>query len=72
LQNEHLLVSHFYSWVDGFVYLEDDEWLSDSQLSASSVIHKPSYQQKKSAKIDETVSSAFTLEHLVLRPNLVH
>ncbi|GLI74310.1 hypothetical protein PoHVEF18_002547 [Penicillium ochrochloron] len=53
LQNEHLLVSHFYSWVDGFVYLEDDEWLSDSQTSASSVIHKPSYQQKKSAKIDE-------------------
>lgn len=60
LQNEHLLVSHFYSWVDGFVYLEDDEWLSDSQTSASSVIHKRSYQQKKSAKIDEVVSSAFT------------
>ncbi|KAF3384663.1 hypothetical protein F1880_002442 [Penicillium rolfsii] len=53
--NDHLFVSHFYSWVDGFVYLEDDDWLSDSQLSASSVIHKPSYQQKISAKIDETM-----------------
>ncbi|OOQ85502.1 hypothetical protein PEBR_24961 [Penicillium brasilianum] len=53
--NEHLLVSHFYSWVDGFVYLEEDEWLSDSQLSASSVIHKPKHQQKKTVNVDETM-----------------
>ncbi|CEJ58796.1 hypothetical protein PMG11_07442 [Penicillium brasilianum] len=53
--NEHLLVSHFYSWVDGFVYLEEDEWLSDSQLSASSVIHKPKHRQKKTVNVDETM-----------------
>jgi hypothetical protein len=66
LQNEHLLVSHFYSWVDGFVYLEEDEWLSDSQMSASSVIHKPKHQQKKTAKVDELVSASSPLEYLEL------
>ena len=66
MQNEHLFVSHFYSWVDGFVYLEEDEWLSDSQMSASSVIHKPKNQQKKSAKVDEMVSASCPMECLGL------
>jgi hypothetical protein len=51
------------------VYLEEDEWLSDSQMSASSVIHKPKHQQKKSAKIDETVS---ILPFPLPRPEIQH
>lgn len=62
VQNEHLLFSHFYNWVDGFVYLEEDDTLSDSQMSASSVIHKPKHPQEKSVKIGEKVSTYFTLQ----------
>lgn len=49
------MISHFHDPVDGYVYLEEDEWLSDGQLSASSVIHTPKDLQKKQAKIDRTV-----------------
>ncbi|KAF7718538.1 Uncharacterized protein PECH_003650 [Penicillium ucsense] len=52
--NEHLLVSHYHAAVDGFSYLEQDDWLSDDRDSASSVIYKPIHHQQKSTKISET------------------
>ncbi|KAJ5315670.1 hypothetical protein N7476_005977 [Penicillium atrosanguineum] len=52
LVNEHLLISHFHNPSDGYVYLEENDWLSDGQLSASSVIHTPKTHEKKRAKID--------------------
>ncbi|KAJ5122513.1 hypothetical protein N7526_009450 [Penicillium atrosanguineum] len=52
MQNEHLLISHFHNPSDGYVYLEENDWLSDGQLSASSVIHTPKTHEKKRAKID--------------------
>ncbi|EPS32357.1 hypothetical protein PDE_07317 [Penicillium oxalicum 114-2] len=53
--NENLIVSHFHAAVDGFVYLEEDDWLSDDRQSASSVIHIPKNQQQRSAKVGETM-----------------
>ncbi|OQD74875.1 hypothetical protein PENDEC_c009G05782 [Penicillium decumbens] len=49
---EHLLISHYHDPVDGYVYLEENDWLSDGQLSASSVIHTPKSFGKKSPKVD--------------------
>ncbi|GLA12239.1 hypothetical protein AnigIFM62618_007376 [Aspergillus niger] len=46
--NDYLFISHFHDTEDGYVYLEENnDWLSDGQLSASSVIHKPEAQMKK-------------------------
>ncbi|KAB8234496.1 uncharacterized protein BDW43DRAFT_310162 [Aspergillus alliaceus] len=40
--NDHLILSHFHGSRDDFVYLEENnDWLSDGQMSASSVVHKP-------------------------------
>ncbi|KAJ6119939.1 hypothetical protein N7523_004219 [Penicillium sp. IBT 18751x] len=50
--NEQLLISHFHDPSDGYLYLEENEYFSDSQLSASSVIHTPKTFEKKMAKID--------------------
>ncbi|GAT19279.1 hypothetical protein RIB2604_00402140 [Aspergillus luchuensis] len=48
LENDYLFISHFHDTEDGYVYLEEsNDWLSDGQLSASSVIHKPEAQTKK-------------------------
>ncbi|KAJ5587526.1 uncharacterized protein N7459_003291 [Penicillium hispanicum] len=50
--NGHLFISQFHYPEDGYVYLEEDDWLSDGQLSASSVIRTPKHPQEKTAKID--------------------
>jgi len=55
MQIEHLLISHYHDPVDGYVYLEENDWLSDGQLSASSVIHTPKSFGKKSPKVDHLV-----------------
>lgn len=56
LQNEHLFISHFHGPDDGYIYLEGSEWLSDGQLSTSSIIHKPKNSEKKGVKVSEAVS----------------
>ncbi|KAJ5160210.1 uncharacterized protein N7482_007214 [Penicillium canariense] len=53
--NEHLFISHFHSPEDGYTYLEADDWLSDGQMSASSVIHTPKLPQKTSARVSTTM-----------------
>ncbi|PYI00652.1 hypothetical protein BO78DRAFT_465172 [Aspergillus sclerotiicarbonarius CBS 121057] len=46
--NDYIFISHFHDTNDGYVYLEEtNDWLSDGQMSASSVIHKPDAQTKK-------------------------
>ncbi|PYH97959.1 hypothetical protein BO71DRAFT_426515 [Aspergillus ellipticus CBS 707.79] len=46
--NEYLFISHFHDTEDGFTYLEETaDWLSDGQMSASSVIRKSETQIKK-------------------------
>ncbi|KAJ6006075.1 hypothetical protein N7451_004019 [Penicillium sp. IBT 35674x] len=52
---DQLFISHFHDPDDGFVYLEENDWLSDAQLSASSVIHTPKPLQKSSAKVNRMV-----------------
>ncbi|RHZ68033.1 hypothetical protein CDV55_101439 [Aspergillus turcosus] len=45
--NDHLILSHFHDPTDGYVHLEDNtDWLSDGQLSASSVVRKSDAQLK--------------------------
>lgn len=48
------MVSLFHGPEDGYAYLEGKDWLSDDQLSASSVVHTPKAFKQK-AKIDYTV-----------------
>ncbi|KAE8369659.1 hypothetical protein BDV27DRAFT_165129 [Aspergillus caelatus] len=39
--NDHLIISHFHGSRDDFIYLEENnDWLSDGQMSASSVVRK--------------------------------
>lgn len=59
-QNEHLFISHFHGPGDEYAHLEDGNgWLSDGQMSASSVVHKPETQgQKSSGRVDQEVSSS--------------
>ncbi|KAJ5620318.1 hypothetical protein N7510_004302 [Penicillium lagena] len=53
---DHLFISHFHDPGNGYVYLEDNDWLSDGEQSTSSVIRKTaSYHQKKSPKVDRTM-----------------
>ncbi|KAA8652721.1 hypothetical protein EYZ11_005697 [Aspergillus tanneri] len=62
--NDHFIISHFHDSGDGYVYLEDnDGWLSDSQMSASSVVRKsdaplkknqPSIDQKTLDKVERS------------------
>lgn len=61
LQKDHLLISHFHDPADGYVYLEEDEWLSDDRRSAPSVIHTPKEFQKKQAKVDQFVCEDLSL-----------
>ncbi|KAJ5527442.1 hypothetical protein N7513_011601 [Penicillium frequentans] len=56
---DQLFISHFHDPDDGFVYLEEDDWLSDAQLSASSVIHTPKPLQKPNAKVNRMVIEKF-------------
>ncbi|KAJ5894238.1 hypothetical protein N7495_005929 [Penicillium taxi] len=53
--NDNLLVSYFHDPMDGYMYLEESDWLSDGQLSASSVIHKPKHAEKITAKVNQTM-----------------
>ncbi|KAJ5695857.1 hypothetical protein N7536_006269 [Penicillium majusculum] len=53
--NDNLFVSHFHSPEDGYTYLEENDWLSDGQISASSVIHKSKGKQPKSTTISPLV-----------------
>lgn len=57
IQNDHLYISHFHSPGDGYTYLEEgDGWLSDGQLSGSSVIRNPDLPlEKKYSKINAQV-----------------
>ncbi|KAE8356730.1 hypothetical protein BDV28DRAFT_163745 [Aspergillus coremiiformis] len=46
--NDHLIMSHFHGSRDDFVYLEEsNDWLSDGQLSASSVVRKSQVPPQK-------------------------
>ncbi|OQE31385.1 hypothetical protein PENSTE_c001G06529 [Penicillium steckii] len=51
---EHLLVSHFHVPEDGYKHVEENDWLSDGQLSASSVVHSPKLVKKKRTVVDAT------------------
>ncbi|KAJ5656153.1 hypothetical protein N7507_008103 [Penicillium longicatenatum] len=56
---DQLFISHFHDPEDGFVYLEENDWLSDGQLSASSVIHTPKPLQKPNSKVNRMVIEKF-------------
>ncbi|KAI9043394.1 uncharacterized protein KD926_003545 [Aspergillus affinis] len=48
LKNDHFIISHFHDDSDGYIYQEEnDDWLSDSQMSASSVVRKSEAPQNK-------------------------
>ncbi|KAJ5120323.1 uncharacterized protein N7515_009711 [Penicillium bovifimosum] len=63
---DNLFVSHFHNPGSGYTYLEENDWLSDGQLSASSVIHKSKQKQMKQAMV-----SRAALESLRERSALV-
>ncbi|PWY65574.1 hypothetical protein BO70DRAFT_185534 [Aspergillus heteromorphus CBS 117.55] len=66
--NDYIFISHFHDTEDGFAYLEENaDWLSDGQMSASSVIRKLETPIKKSHPgIDRQ-----TLDHLQQLSNAV-
>lgn len=69
MQNEQLIISHYHDPTDGYVYLEENDWLSDGQLSASSVIHTPKTFEKKRAKLNHLVrfhTLNSSLSHLLI------
>ncbi|KAJ5431105.1 hypothetical protein N7445_008837 [Penicillium cf. griseofulvum] len=67
--NDNLFISHFHSPETGYTYLEENGWLSDGQMSASSVIHKSKGKQTKSAtmmdQLRETSASVSTSAEVV-------
>ncbi|GIJ99740.1 hypothetical protein Aspvir_003743 [Aspergillus viridinutans] len=60
--NDHLILSHFHDPTDGYVHLEENtDWLSDGQLSASSVVRKSDAQLKnQSLAVDQKVCFSLT------------
>lgn len=57
LQNDHLFISHYHDPSNGYTYLEDgDDWLSDGQMSTSSVIRKPPAKQALKHEIKIPIS----------------
>lgn len=57
MQNDHLFISHYHDPQKGYTYLEDgSDWLSDGQMSTSSVIRKPPANQAMKYKIPISVS----------------
>ncbi|CAG7928850.1 unnamed protein product [Penicillium olsonii] len=48
---DNLFISHFHSPGDGYAHLEEDDYLSDGQISTSSVIHKSENHTKRSATL---------------------
>ena len=57
MQNDHLFISHFHGLDDGYTYLEEEDgWLSDGQLSGSSIVRKPDLPLKnKYPKVETQV-----------------
>ncbi|GFF26307.1 hypothetical protein IFM46972_01735 [Aspergillus udagawae] len=55
--NDHLILSHFHDPTDGYVHLEENtDWLSDGQLSTSSVVRKSDAQLKnQSPAVDQNL-----------------
>ncbi|EKV05734.1 GTP-binding protein rhoC domain protein [Penicillium digitatum] len=53
--NDNLFISHFHSQEDGYTYLEENDWLSNGELSASSVIHNSKGKQTKNTTISPLV-----------------
>lgn len=64
IQNDHIFISHYHDPADGFTNLEDDTgWISDDQVSTSSVVRKsfvktPKERIQDRGIVDE-VSQAF-------------
>ncbi|KAJ5458136.1 hypothetical protein N7475_009524 [Penicillium sp. IBT 31633x] len=58
---DNLFISHFHSPEAGYIYLEENDWdwLSDGELSASSVIHKSKHKKAKAVPV-----SPIAIEHL--------
>ncbi|GFG19527.1 hypothetical protein IFM5058_10185 [Aspergillus udagawae] len=55
--NDHLILSHYHDPTDGYVHLEENtDWLSDGQLSTSSVVRKSDAQLKnQSPAVDQNL-----------------
>ncbi|KAJ5497113.1 hypothetical protein N7463_009100 [Penicillium fimorum] len=53
--NDNLFISHFHGPEAGYTYLEENDWLSDGQMSDSSVIHKSNGKQPRSATVSPSV-----------------
>ncbi|KAL5046113.1 hypothetical protein BDW71DRAFT_71084 [Aspergillus fruticulosus] len=56
--NDTLFISHFHDSSDGYVYLEDDDWMSEGQASMSSVIRRPNTKDSYHTSIDHELLEA--------------
>lgn len=62
VQNDHLFISHFHDPSDGFPHLEDgNDWLSDGQMSSSSVVHKLKKHPKVNPEVHPSIPSELTI-----------
>ncbi|KAJ5558805.1 hypothetical protein N7535_009314 [Penicillium sp. DV-2018c] len=50
---DNLFISHFHNPESGYTYLEENDWLSDGQLSASSVIRRSKQKQTNQAMVSQ-------------------
>ncbi|RHZ66468.1 uncharacterized protein CDV56_101686 [Aspergillus thermomutatus] len=67
--NDHLILSHFHDPTDGYVHLEENtDWLSDGQLSASSVVRKLDAPLKKqNLAVDQKLSTSVSVGADIIR-----
>ncbi|KAL4974005.1 hypothetical protein BDW66DRAFT_93424 [Aspergillus desertorum] len=56
--NDTLFISHLHDSEDGYVYLEDDDWMSEGQASMSSVIHRSNTKDSHHTNIDHELIKA--------------
>ncbi|RDW63170.1 uncharacterized protein DSM5745_10281 [Aspergillus mulundensis] len=56
--NDNLFISHFHDSEDGYVYLEEDDWMSEGQESLSSVVRRPRTQDTAHSSIDHELLDA--------------
>ncbi|KAL6237239.1 hypothetical protein BDW75DRAFT_204587 [Aspergillus navahoensis] len=56
--NDTLFVSHFHDSRDEYVYLEDDDWMSEGQASMSSVVRRPNVKDSHRTSIDHELLEA--------------
>ncbi|KAL4901664.1 hypothetical protein BDW74DRAFT_159892 [Aspergillus multicolor] len=56
--NDNLFISHFHDSEDGYVYLEEDDWMSEGQESLSSVVRRPQTQNTAHSSIDHELLDA--------------